>query len=159
MNLRFFWTLAIGLVPIIPAACMSPGAATADQTAVAPVALGLDLGSSVSRPSAAVGVVLPGEGHERTSQVPGAMKMAHEGHNDAHATGTVNKVDPTQHKLNISHNPIPEIGWPAMTMDFPVAPSVDLQSVKPGMRVNFTIEQGQGGMYEIRALAPAGGGR
>ena len=69
------------------------------------------------------------------------------------------QVDPTQHKVNLSHNPIPEIGWPAMTMDFPVAASVDLKSIKPGTRVNFTIEQGQGGMYEIRAIAPAGGGR
>ena len=34
-----------------------------------------------------------------------------------------------------------------------------LGEVKPGTRVNFTIEQGQGGMYEIRAIAPAGGGR
>ena len=46
-----------------------------------------------------------------------------------------------------------------MTMEFPVAPSIDLKAIKPGTRVNFTIEQGQGGMYEIRAIAPAGGGR
>jgi Cu(I)/Ag(I) efflux system protein CusF len=49
------------------------------------------------------------------------MQMAHAGHNDAHGTGTVNSVDPAQHKVNLSHNPIPEIGWPAMTMEFPVA--------------------------------------
>ena len=70
-----------------------------------------------------------------------------------------NAVDPTQHKINLSHQPIPEIGWPAMTMEFPVAPSIDLKGIKPGTRVNFTIEQGQGGMYEIKAIAPAGGGR
>ena len=56
------------------------------------------------------------------------MQMAHAGHNDAHGTGTVNSVDPAQHKVNLSHNPIPEIGWPAMTMDFPVAASVDLKA-------------------------------
>ena len=70
--------------------------------------------------------------------------------NDAHGTGTVNSVDPAQHKVNLSHNPIPEIGWPAMTMEFPVAPSVDLKAIKPGTRVNFTIEQQPGGMYEIQ---------
>ena len=85
--------------------------------------------------------------------------MAHAGHNDAHGTGTVNSVDPAQHKVNLSHQPIPGIGWPAMTMDFPVAPSVDLKSIKPGTGVNFTIEQGQSGMYEIRAITPAGGDR
>src|SRR6516225_354944 len=83
----------------------------------------------------------------------------HAGHNDAHGTGTVNSVDPAQHKVNLSHNPIPEIGWPAMTMEFPVAPSIDLTAIKPGTRVNFTIEQQPGGMYEIRAITPAGGGR
>jgi len=61
--------------------------------------------------------------------------------------------------VNLSHNPIPEIGWPAMRMDFPVAPSVDLTAIKPGTRVNFTIEKGQSGMYEIKAIAPAGGAR
>jgi len=29
-----------------------------------------------------------------------------------------------------------------MTMDCEVAPSVDLQAVKPGSRINFTVEQG-----------------
>ena len=51
------------------------------------------------------------------------------------------------------------IGFPAMTMDFEVAPSVDLQSVKPGTRVNFTIEHGHGGMYVIQSITPAGGGQ
>ena len=103
--------------------------------------------------------MLPGEGHERTTSIPGEMRMAHEGRDDAHGTGTVNSVDPAQHKLNVSHDPIPAIGFPAMTMDFPVTPSVDLRSVKPGTRVNFTIERGQDGMYQIQSLAPAGGAR
>ena len=47
----------------------------------------------------------------------------------------------------------------AMTMEFPVAPSIDLKAIKPGTRVNFTIEQQPGGMYEIRAIAPAAGAR
>jgi Cu/Ag efflux protein CusF len=46
------------------------------------------------------------------------MQMAHAGHSGAHGAGTVNSVDLAQHKVNLSHNPIPEIGWPAMTMDF-----------------------------------------
>jgi Cu/Ag efflux protein CusF len=79
----------------------------------------------------------------------------HDGRQDAHATGTVNTVDPAQRKLNISHNPIPEIGWPAMTMDFAVAPTVDLRSIKPGTRVDFTMEQGAEGMYVIQSIAPA----
>jgi len=46
-----------------------------------------------------------------------------------------------------------------MTMDFAVAPSVDLHGVQPGSRINFTMEQGSGGMYVIQSITPAGGGR
>jgi Cu/Ag efflux protein CusF len=150
--------LAFVLAPAFVAACASPGEAVGDQAASA-VPLGVDLGSSLAVSPLGSSLVPPGEGHERTSDMPGEMKMAHEGHQHTQATGTVNSVDAAQHKINISHNPIPEIGWPAMTMDFPVARSVDLRSVKPGMRVNFTFEQGQGSMPEIQSLTPAGGPR
>jgi cold shock CspA family protein len=39
-----------------------------------------------------------------------------------------------------------------------VAPAVDLRMLKPGTRVDFTIEQGDGGNYVIRSVKPAGGG-
>jgi Cu/Ag efflux protein CusF len=87
------------------------------------------------------------------------MKMAHSGHAHAQGTGTVNSVDVAAHRVNVSHGPIPAIGFPSMTMDFAVAPSVDLQAVKPGIRVNFTIEKGEGGMYVIQSIAPASGSR
>jgi len=44
-----------------------------------------------------------------------------------------------------------------MTMEFPVAPSIDLASVKPGSRMNFTIEKGRDGMYQVQSLQPASG--
>ncbi len=87
------------------------------------------------------------------------MQMAHDGKSDVHATGTVNSVDPVQHKVNLTHQPIPEIGWPTMTMDFAVAPTVDLRAIKAGARVNFSMERGQDGMYQIQSIAPAGAGR
>lgn len=87
------------------------------------------------------------------------VQPVHDGHDDAHATGTVNAVDPAQHKINLSHNPIPDLGWPAMTMEFPVVPTVDLSRVKPGSRVNFTIMKGKGGMYEVQSVQPAGAGK
>ena len=89
----------------------------------------------------------------------GGMKMAHSGHAHAQGAGTVNSIDASAHRINVSHGPIPAIGFPAMTMDFAVAPSVDLQAVKPGTRVNFTVEKGQGGMYVIQSIAPASGSR
>lgn len=86
-------------------------------------------------------------------------QMAHSGHAHVQGTGTVNSVDAAAKKINVTHAPIPKIGWPSMTMDFAVAPSVDLNAVKPGTRIKFDMEQGQGGMYVIQSIAPAGGGR
>jgi Cu/Ag efflux protein CusF len=82
-----------------------------------------------------------------------------DGGNDATATGTVNSVDAAQHKINLTHTPIPAIGWPAMTMDFTVAPSLDLTRVRPGRRVKFSVAKGKDGMYQVRSMEPAEGGR
>jgi Cu(I)/Ag(I) efflux system periplasmic protein CusF len=152
MIARLHRLLMMGLLPIALIACMNPGPTVAEQDTAVP--LGVDLGGSGPASTARAG-----EGHAPYPQHRSDMQMAHAGHDDAHGTGTVNSVDPAQHKLNLSHNPIPEIGWPAMTMDFPVAAAVDLKPIKPGARVNFTIEQQPGGMYEIRAITPAGGSR
>ena len=157
MITRLYRPLLMGLLPLALIACVSPAPTVAEEGAAVP--LGIDLGGSgpviASAPSSAPAL----HAGDHPSSSPHGMQMAHAGHNDAHGTGTVNSVDPAQHKLNISHQPIPEIGWPAMTMEFPVAPSVDLTAIKPGTRVNFTIEQQPGGMYEIQAISPAGGGR
>ena len=141
---------AMSLLPIVLIACTNSGILAADKGAVPP--LGVDLGDS-----GPVSTADAGEGHATYPLHRSGMQMAHAGHSDAHGTGTVNSVDPAQHKINLSHQPISELGWPAMTMDFPVAAAVDLKPIKPGARVNFTIEQQPGGMYEIHAITPAGG--
>ena len=71
----------------------------------------------------------------------------------AKASGTVNSVDTDGRKLNVTHAPIPQIGWPGMTMDFAVSDKVDLKTVKPGDKVEFTLQQGSGGMYMIDSLS------
>jgi Cu/Ag efflux protein CusF len=152
MITRLYRPLVMGLLPIALIACMNSGPTVAEEGATVP--LGIDLGGS-----GPVAAAEPAEGHAPYPQHRSDMQMVHAGHNDAHGTGTVNSVDPAQHKVNLSHNPILEIGWPGMTMDFPVNPSIDLKPLKPGSRVNFTIEKGQGGMYEIKAITPAGGSR
>jgi Cu/Ag efflux protein CusF len=162
MVARLYRPLVMGLLPIALIACMNPGPTVAEQGAAVP--LGIDLGGSGPvaanvQPQIPARATDAGEGRASRPQHDGEMQMAHAGHGDAHGTGTVNSVDAAQHKVNLSHQPIPDIGWPAMTMDFPVAPSVDLKAIKPGTRVNFTIEEGQGGTFEIKAITPAGGSR
>ena len=161
MIAHLYRPLMMGLLPIALIGCMSSGPTVAEERTVP---LGIDLGGSgpaaaTDRPRTPARPVELGNGPASHPQPSGQMHMAHAGQDDAHGTGTVNSVDPTQHKINLSHQPIPEIGWPAMTMDFPVARSVDLTAIQPGSRVNFTIEKGQSGMYEIEAIAPAGGDR
>ena len=152
MIARFYRPLVMGLLPVALIACMNSPPPSAEPSAAVP--LGIDLGGS----GPVIASAQPALAAEAQTASPqhSDMQMAHADHNDAHGTGTVNSVDPAQHKVNLSHNPIPEIGWPAMTMEFPVAPAIDLKAIKPGTRVNFTIEQGQGGMYEIKAITPAG---
>ena len=161
MIARFYRSLVIGSLPIALIACMNSAPTSGEQSTAVP--LGIDLGGSgpviaSPQPEASVHATHVAD-QAASAEHGGEMQTAHEGHNDAHGTGTVNSVDPGQRKVNMSHAPIPEIGWPAMTMEFPVAPSIDLKAIKPGTRVNFTIEQQPGGMYEIRAITPSGGGR
>jgi Cu/Ag efflux protein CusF len=157
MIARLYRPVVMGLLPLALIACMNSPPTSAEPGTATP--LGIDLGGS-GPVIASAQPDLPAHAIRADAKAApaqhGDMQMAHAGHNDAHGTGTVNSVDPARHKVNLSHKPIPEIGWPAMTMEFPVAPSIDLTAIKPGTRVNFTIEQQPGGMYEIRAIAPAG---
>jgi Cu(I)/Ag(I) efflux system protein CusF len=141
----------LGLLILSLALVACASTAPADATP-ATSALGVDLGRS--GPVAA----RAGEGHSPYSETKSNIHRVHEGHAQARGTGTVNAVYAAQHKLNISHEPIAAIGFPAMTMDFAVAPSVNLGALKPGSRINFSIEQGEGGMYVIQSVGPASGG-
>lgn len=147
--------LGVALLSLSLAAGAAPVSAGASPAT--PV-LGIALGGAPGA-APAPGASRAMSGRMDMHQPRSGMVMAHAGHNDAQGNGTVNSVDAAQHKINISHGPIPAIGFPAMTMDFAVAPAVDLRAVKPGMRVDFTVEQGAGGMYEIQSVTPSGGGR
>jgi Cu/Ag efflux protein CusF len=72
----------------------------------------------------------------------------------ANATGTITAVNPANHKVTFDHGPISAINWPAMTMEFAVAPSVDLAKLKTGDKVNFTLS-GSGGTYTVQSISPA----
>ncbi|MDP2149771.1 MAG: copper-binding protein [Parvibaculum sp.] len=71
----------------------------------------------------------------------------------AKGTGTVKSVDAGAGAITVDHGPIPEAGWPAMTMAFKAAPDL-VQSVKPGDKVAFdlTLKDGSGEITEITAI-------
>lgn len=84
------------------------------------------------------------------------IAQAHDHDHDAAAAkgkGVVNSVDAAGHKVNVSHEPIPSLGWPAMKMDFAVAPSVDLKTVQAGTAVEFTVGKNKAGLPEIQSIS------
>ena len=70
------------------------------------------------------------------------------------ATGTVNQVMPAANHINLSHQPIPELNWPVMTMDFQVAPGAIPEGLSEGQQVGFTLEQRAGSGWIITAIEP-----
>ena len=70
------------------------------------------------------------------------------------SVGTLNSLDANTGTVNISHEPVPAIGWPAMTMDFRVADVGQLKNLKSGDRVKFTIEP-RGDQYLVTDVRSA----
>lgn len=58
------------------------------------------------------------------------------------------------HMANVSHGPIPDIGWPAMTMDMTLLDGAEIGAIEPGDEVMMMLEKGPDGMFAIRALMP-----
>lgn len=70
------------------------------------------------------------------------MDMSHENKAQVHVgRGIVNSVDAGHSVVNISHEPIKSLDWPAMTMDFPVADKAQLTRIKPGQKVEFELSE------------------
>lgn len=65
--------------------------------------------------------------------------------------GTVTAIDKTAGKITLSHGPIPEVGWPAMTMTFTARPEV-LSSVAVGDKVAFDVTV-KGTAGEVTAIS------
>lgn len=53
--------------------------------------------------------------------------------------GVVQTVDAANNSLTIAHEPIPGLGWPAMTMAFKVDRPELLEEVEAGERIEFTL--------------------
>jgi Cu(I)/Ag(I) efflux system membrane fusion protein len=65
----------------------------------------------------------------------------------------IRKLMPEQMKVNLQHDPIPELGWPEMTMDFDLHPGVSVKGLSIGDSVQITLVQGANG-YLISDMKP-----
>ncbi len=107
---------------------------------------------SMSLPVAATAQTQQGAGGQMHDG--GTMPMQH--HAQAiEAKGVINTIDTSARSVNLSHEPIPAIGWPSMTMDMKVAEGVDLSSIGTGESVTFTLDRGSDGIYRITGIGAA----
>ncbi|GJL90916.1 efflux RND transporter periplasmic adaptor subunit [Hyphococcus sp.] len=69
------------------------------------------------------------------------------------AEGRVVAIDMDAKSITINHKPVPEIGWPAMTMAFKAPVEIDLNVIKTGEAVRFVFRETSNG-YELTGIAP-----
>ena len=61
--------------------------------------------------------------------------------------------------ITISHGPVPQLKWPAMTMGFGKPNAKAFTDVKPGDNVQFEFKEGGPSGYELTAVQKVGGGK
>ncbi|QCI78827.1 copper-binding protein [Hankyongella ginsenosidimutans] len=72
------------------------------------------------------------------------------GPKQAQSTGIVTAIDKAGRKITLDHQPIPAVGWPAMTMAFAAKPAI-LNEVRVGDHVAFDVTV-TGSAGEVTAL-------
>jgi Cu(I)/Ag(I) efflux system protein CusF len=70
------------------------------------------------------------------------MKMGEGKADETHkGKGTVKSVDAGKGTVNLAHDPIKSMNWPAMSMTFKAKDKAMLKKMKPGAKVEFSFEQ------------------
>ncbi|MGE0226654.1 MAG: copper-binding protein [Acetobacteraceae bacterium] len=146
--------LASSLVASILALGACAPASPPTTTAAAPP-VGIDLGAAPGRMQTAATAAPAGMPAPMASTHDHGGHTAQAGADGIPGHGIVDAIDVANRRVTISHEPMPALGWPAMTMVFPAPPSVDLGRVQPKDHVDFTLKPGSGGTYDLTSLQPA----
>ncbi len=77
---------------------------------------------------------------------------AHQSEDAVMGKGVVHTIDAENNKINLTHEAIPALKWPEMTMDLAVAEDVDLSTLEPEQSIHFHIELGEDKVYRITKL-------
>jgi Cu(I)/Ag(I) efflux system membrane fusion protein len=70
-------------------------------------------------------------------------------------SGVITRIDAAKGELEMAHDPIPAIDWPAMTMPFEVSDHALLKDLKKGQKVGFDLAR-KGDSYVVVGIHPAG---
>ncbi|MDR6775605.1 efflux RND transporter periplasmic adaptor subunit [Azospirillum sp. BE72] len=89
--------------------------------------------------------------------MPMAKETAAPPMSPAMGEGEVTAIAADGRKVTISHGPIPDLSWPAMAMEFGVAPGVSVQGLAPGARVRFGVVKAPDDTYTAATIERLGG--
>jgi Cu(I)/Ag(I) efflux system membrane fusion protein len=73
-----------------------------------------------------------------------------------HGSGKVVAIDASAKEITLAHDPIPEIGWPSMTMGFKVLDAAQLQYLHAGDTVAFELQGNADDEYAIARIEKTG---
>ncbi|HZE60193.1 MAG TPA: efflux RND transporter periplasmic adaptor subunit [Burkholderiales bacterium] len=93
------------------------------------------------------------QGSATPEQKPAAAAEAHKG------TGKVLSVDAASGRVELEHDAIPSLQWPAMSMGFQAEDKSQLAAIKPGDRVAFELnpKPNKDGDFTLRSIRRGGG--
>ncbi|MHB1530322.1 MAG: copper-binding protein [Acidiferrobacteraceae bacterium] len=75
------------------------------------------------------------------------------GHHVYMAHGRIDALNPATHTIKLTHSAIPALGWPGMTMQFPLKTPGLARGLKVGERVQFDLAKTPSG-YAVVRIAP-----
>lgn len=96
-----------------------------------------------------VGMGVAGTGHAAPDGMSAPIRIAAADTAQASAVsavGVVQQTRPEQGKVKISHEAIPALDWPPMTMYFRVKDKAVLEGIAAGDKVRFKLEKGTTGL-------------
>ncbi|HEX5639234.1 MAG TPA: efflux RND transporter periplasmic adaptor subunit [Burkholderiaceae bacterium] len=73
------------------------------------------------------------------------------------ALGRIDDVDAKTGALTISHEPVPSLNWPKMTMEFVAANDAITKGARPGAPIRFEFVERKPGEWVITKIEPAAG--
>ncbi len=104
----------------------------------------------------APGLVTAGAGHEGGGHMESSQQGKHmtkdQKMTHVMGTGRINKIMAKGNMVNISHEPISELNWPKMRMNFQTSDKVNLEQLKPGQEVQFKLQVDKDNNYLINEI-------
>lgn len=68
--------------------------------------------------------------------------------------GQIKAIDLTAGSITVTHEPIPALKWPAMTMDFSVPDKKALEQARTGQKIEFDFSDKGNGSFVVTAIRP-----